>query len=716
MGVVVQIAPRTPARPSNPSPPYQGVFDEREIAQWIGRRVEEADRGRRETLEIAHTAIEHFDGTRGKQWGRWKQAAGALVYNAAPAWRVRRTVNVTQGTAITIEAKVGLQRPRFKFGVGDGSAEAIQTAKMAEKWQRWWYRDQGIDRQRWKMVGLLTITGTAYKKVYVDPDRGEPIPDPETGEEVYSGRVVSEIVHLQELIVDPAVDEIYDESGKPKAAWVAHQSFITRDEALTLYPKAEDVIGEETENGGGGWYEDDRVLDPRRDSATPKGGQVKRLEFYHRPTRTHPHGFMVVLLNGKYVAGGELPYHRDTRGKIVFPFIHYRSHIYVPGKFYRLAPTWVMEGLQKALNRRYSSGEEYELTMAYGRVLYDEGSVQNPEDLIASENFGLISIEPGHRDPRFNEPKPLPAGWWQGNNELYGMVKEVTLVRDVSRGAAPPNAKTAAGQYLMKRADDDVLAPFAFEIEQAEEQELRMASTLEATYGSEGELRTLVNEDGTSETFSFRRSFLRDVPGIAVEQGSLYPQDEMLKQAALSQLVELGVISKDEMRRRLDLKIAEDEPDSIEARSRRIALWENKLMLRGQFPPVRDRDVDPIHLYEHQLLQNTSEYEQAPLAVQEIIDAHVLLTKRQIARKAMEAAALMQLAAPAMEGGGAGGGGAPGAPQGSPRNPAGPPSRQPQGEGPGPGFTMRGAQNSQNAARPAMPDSRVTGAPQPVGP
>lgn len=678
--------------------PDKTVVDEGEARKYVLARIDDAehDRVRTEAVEEALTATEHFDGTKNKQWGAWNAVAGGLVYPGAPAWRIHRTINLTQGTALTINAKVGLRRPRFVFAVNEEKASADYDSSALERWHSWLYEDQGVDALRWKTCAHLTVCGNAFWKVWFDPTIGTTIEDPDGGPAESTGRVVYELRRMTEILVDPTVDDLYKPDGRPLAAWIAERTYVSREEAIMEYEDAQEVLsspdGDTEDDETDGADDDDEIVGAARKRRRP----IRKIEFYHAPTPKHPAGWTVTMLNARVLPStvGELPYFRATRGKVTFPYIHFKTHIYVPGKFYRAGPTWVLRGMQKALNRRMSSGEEYELTMAYGRTLYDRGSIQNPENLIVSENNGLYEIEPGMRDPRFSEPKPLGGEWWQGNSAIYGFMKEESLVRDVSRGTASPNAKTAAGQYLLKEADDSVLGGFAFEIERAEERALRMAMMLEAAFGTDEELRAVMSPDGVMDEFVFRRAALEDAPGVMIETGSLFPRDRMLQQAAMIQMVEMGIIDREEARRALNMRLTSDDPKSLAAYQRARAQRENRAMLRGEFPDVRDFDDDEIHLYEVELLQNSLQYERQPLGVQDIIDAHALMHRRRIEEKKMAALAL---AAPPSPQGGAGPAGARGTPRSASQEP---PSRAPQSEGRDPALTSLGIQNSMMAAGP----------------
>jgi hypothetical protein len=600
--------------------PFQERFfaDEDQAVGFIQKRIKTAEIQRRDHMSQVYEQIEHFDGTGNKQWGTWNATTKSLIIPSEPEWRVRRTVNVTQSTALTIIAKISGQRPRMRFLSSDQDEKGHYDAQGAERWTRWFYENQKVDEKRRQAIGHTTIAGECYYKVYFDPTQGSDVEDPDTGDIYTTGRTILEMVPVWEVVAD-------DVDNLDNASWMAHTSWITREQALTQYPWADDIIPYESDTVAGQTTETGSYAKAVSRIAT-KRGRLERVEFYHRPTPNHPEGFFMVTIGGKFIGAGPLPYYSDTKKKVDFPFVHVHSHIAIPGKYYHLSPIASITGLQQSLNFRYSSEEEYQKTMVYGRTYVEVGAVENPQDVLVTEHFGIVMVNPGRQHPVVERPVPIPPGTW-GTDAIFGAIKEVSMVRDASRGTAQTNVNTAQGQFMMKQADDTIIGAFSLEFECAEEKMIRMAAAITAAYGATGEMLKIADQDeGTIEEFEFRQQFLEDVPGIYVEPGSLMPQDKMMQQAAIIQAVQAGIMPPEEASKRMDYAEAEDPQyrNSLTAKNRTGARAENLKLLKGIEQEVRDFQNHSVHLYQHELMRADSEYRHANPDIQALIDKHCL--------------------------------------------------------------------------------------------
>lgn len=400
---------------------------------------------------------------------------------------------------------------------------------------------------------------------------------------------------------------------------------------------------------------------------------------WKRPCPDYPEGLVAVfsgndLLNEKEVPNG-IPY-RDKEGNPRWPWRHV-GFDRVPGRFWYKTPLTDVIPKQEQRNRLESLIQL--ITMRCANPVW-----LTPKNI----GFDMITGEPGEilsynfmqagQKPERVEGSNVPTtliGWLE---KIDSDIEELLGTYEVLRGNAPTGVSAGTAlRLLLERA----VTRFTPVIEQIEEEWGEATRDLFLTlqqFGTDTRIARIAGPGKTWEIQQFSNADLTGAVDVRVEAGSAVPKNTVGTQAAIQDLVEMGVVNPQDPETQYRIleefqqtKLLGSVDDNIKQAQRE----EWNFFEQGAVPIV-DEIIDNhiVHVMSHKKRALQSDFITLPPAEQAIWKQHIM----EHMMFAQAAAAPAPVAAEGEESAdGEGSGGAPDADGGSPQ-PGGPPPQDAQ--------------------------------------
>ena len=336
---------------------YTPTQKEQDRVAYIEEQYQLSESAKRRLIEEAWLSVSFFSG---RQWAFYNRVTRLLEEPQAPPWRVRMILNYILPTVETLCGKLTENRPGVTVLPASPDDDDVEAARQAEKLVEHLWHDLKMQQKLHEAAKWMATTGTAFFKVWWDPEAGDDyeVDEPGAAEAIEqyeeasgekapkqkkqkTGAPVVDVLSLLEVGWDPGAIDI------ASARWMVHANSMHIDQVRSMWKKGKHVSGDFTfvadqyssqvlkdfsHNVG----EEDRVMD-----------RVMCLEYFERPSPRHPNGYYAITCGGVLLEEmEELPYGD-------FPFVMAR-HITSPGKFAGEGVVKHVIAAQKQLNKSVS--------------------------------------------------------------------------------------------------------------------------------------------------------------------------------------------------------------------------------------------------------------------------------------------------------------------------------------------------------------------------
>lgn len=425
--------------------------------------------------------------------------------------------------------------------VFDWAWDELQVTRM-QRIARFWRRLAGI--------GFLKTTwdrelGDPFE-VYVD-ENDEPlvindqpmIPGSPVAEEMLAKLQVQpkkKTLHTGDVRVEPRnpwqiyVDPLATEEGLSSAEWLIEEAIRSSSYVKAHYPKHADKVVADAHAGMG-------IVGPRLPGLSPRSGSgpmtgVRVWELWRKPCADYPKGQHVVWIAGAVLHDGDNPYgwlpYDEMRGD--------PSGIYWPE-----APTTDLIPLQVRLNKRLSQIDENADRTANAPLMY-------PDDLkpvleawthASGEHIAYPPMGTSDSVPRYLQSPEMPVYTREDADKAKEGIRELAGQNEVSQGMVPAGVTAAAAITALQEANDTQFGPDIEEGDIALQGLARKILELYGTFANDERIIRIAGEDGAWDIETWRGSTMRGHYDIKVEIGSSAPRSKAMKQAAMSQVMDL---------------------------------------------------------------------------------------------------------------------------------------------------------------------------------
>jgi hypothetical protein len=551
----------------------------------------------------------------GKQWLAYDKVNSRLFEPPKKPWKVRYTANRIQPIVRKERAKILKNKPVMWVAPASNEDKDIKSSKVADKAVEWMEYELKLQSKDNKLVLWGCTCSISFMKTFWNDGKGMSIPSPDGTETVKQGQVDCEVVSAFELKWDPSAQYWED------VQWCCHEKVRDVDYIETVYG-----VKVSPEQG----IMNTNLVSSKLSDIGSFGGisEQKKManaaivkEYWEKPSSKYPNGRRITIANGKKLFYEEdigFGPEDDTDRELPFhPFVH----IDVPGK---IEGTCVVEQsipIQREYNKSRSQVIEYKNLMGSPIWTAQENSLVNGEPVNAPDYVCIYKA--GMKKPQMETPPSMAADVYKNIEMCNSEFEYVSSQHETSNGQVPTGVKSGVAIGYLQEQDDTTLAPTISNFIQCKISYTRyLLKIIRFKYDIERTVN-IVGKNRVNEAVTFKGSDITSTD-VRVQEGSMYQLSRPAKQDFIMALVDKGLITdKTEALKMLDLGISDDVYDEY-AIDVNDAQEENDLWKRGNNTPiVQTFDNHPVHINEHDKLRKSSDYDEMPPQLKQIIDEHV---------------------------------------------------------------------------------------------
>jgi len=421
--------------------------DDKRVCEFIKKKIEEVrSSGSRVTFEgQVMTNIAYLLGfdsvyydTTSRQFKTVGRAHSYLKRN-------RIHVNKIISRAQNRLSRLLKSRPKYIVKPNSNDTEDKDAARLSEQvlemiWEKEKMPARLIDLYMW-----VQQAGHAYLKVSWDPNLGNLIEDPLTGESEFEGDVRIDVVSPFEIFPDPLAKTLDD------CRWVVQAKVRSLQYFRDNYPGIGDQVKEE-----GAWllsvqYEQRinnlTVTGPTTGIANQMKDSAIELVYYEKRCKKYPNGRMIICANGVKLEDKELP-----NGE--FPFVKF-DDIVIGGKYNSESVITHARPIQDQLNRVISMRAAWTNRLLAGKYLVARGSGLHAEQLNDQSGEVLEYNPVPNAPPPAAMPAPaMPSYAYEEEKTLDAMLDDIFGINEASRGVPPGGVTAAIALSWLSEQDD----------------------------------------------------------------------------------------------------------------------------------------------------------------------------------------------------------------------------------------------------------------------
>ena len=578
--------------------------------------------------------------------------------------RVRTVNNLVEGAVRMELARMFRNRPQGTVIPENEDASAYQAARAADGVLEHITREYDLEEIDWEAALWAIFAGTGIIDVQWDPEAGEMVEQADPRDPLEQDATATDpLMTAEEMLLGaprmgPQGDFRFRALGPFEFGVADLRRRRMEDQPFVMVTKsytAEEVFerwGVEVQADAQATFStfDQRMTHIIQGGLMPNqgkgsfasGGNRSRAgddemvvvkETWIKPSFRAPDGLVLVTGGGEILDMQPWPSH--YRGNYPFAKIEY---IPVPSSFWGKGMVQAQIPLQRRHNRANS-------------ILIEQMNLRNsvstavPQGTKIRGALGgkatLYELPPGAQVQPNTIMPPDVGDLPQQEIELTrDAMSDITFQHEVSRGTTPPNVRSGAAISALKEADDTVVSLAIRSLERAIEHRGNHILSIVKDQWDQERMVKVIGENGLLESTAMLSG--EDVGGhFHVQAGSAWPYSKSEKQQMVAQALEMGILGPEDAGRVLDMggirkPIIERDADHRHAKRENQQMEKlqevddyGNVTVAASFAFAAE-EIAPemwhnheVHLYEHNLVRKSPEYEAWPVWKQQVLDAHI---------------------------------------------------------------------------------------------
>lgn len=553
-----------------------------------------------------------------------------------PDWVVRTVDNRILPVYRLLMAKLTKNKPMPAAKAHSREESDIQAARAAIKLEECHWSTLELDEIHPEMIAWLVATGNCFYKQFWNSQKGDRVIDlremdteaglTEQGLPIMKAGAREEKYEFQlgdtDLILRSPF-HCYPQPGKTRIAdmkMFGDAEIMDVDEIYDLYNV--EVAPEKDNKYVRIHTRIDNALQAGyiEESTEENAATVKELSIM--PCKKFPKGFVFSWARDKML------YYREECQEI--PFTHF-GLIKVPGRFWHKGVVEDLIPIQRRWNTLLSKIEMHNDYYNDPPVLVDTNII-DPEEWYGEPGLMIPkkrTSSPGEAVEVVRVPQ-LDQAIFEEIKILDQQFELVPVLNKVSYGKDTPNATSGIAINFLQEKDDDVVRPLVDIIEAGYAKVFKRDFKLCQDNYEEDRGFAIVGEDNKMEWVEFKKADLESNIDVGVEPGSAMPRSKVAQQALVLDMLEKGFFT-DQRTGRPDfakaLKYMEfgsvDDIYKDAALDANQAGRENEAMKDGRPTMPEDWHNHEAHIYEHDRLRKTADYENLPDEIKQLFNVHI---------------------------------------------------------------------------------------------
>lgn len=423
--------------------------------------------------------------------------------------------------------------PKYDVRPNSMSEEDKEAARLGVETINMVWDRQAINKKRIELFMWKQQCGHSYMTVGFDPEIGEPLVDPISGDILgFEGEIRVDPVSAFEVFCDPLAKTL------DEASWVARAKVRKLEYFRQQYPDRGEAVKQE-----GAWllstqYEQRiNTLNTVGPASSGSNEQMQNaaieISYYERRSKKYPNGRHVITANGVLLKNDDLPY-----GEI--PLVKF-DDIVVAGKFYSETPVTHARPLQDQYNRALSKRAEWVNKLLAGKYIAAKGHGLAQEALNDRTEVVEYNPVPGSTPPTAMQIPQMPEYAYKECADLKNSVWDEFGLSEISRGKLPSASIPAQGMEILLEQDETRIG---IEVENDEYAWAKVGQLIlkcaDKNYITPRNLKKRA-KDSNYQIKQFTGESLRKNFDVIVIRGSTLPNNKVVKRQEILNVYNAGL-------------------------------------------------------------------------------------------------------------------------------------------------------------------------------
>ena len=553
----------------------------------------------------------------------------------APDWVIHIVDNRILPVYRLLSSKLTKNKPLPSAKAHSREEKAIQASRAAVKLLGYHWNLLELDVKHTEVANWLAATGNCFYKQYWDPNAGDRVTDnqemdleaglTEQGEPQY--KKSDPAFKADFYLGDTAISirnpfNCYPQPGKTKMREMrmfGDAEIMDINEIEEIYGKA---VPAENDNK---YVKVQNSLNSALDSGLFSGDNKPEniatvKELYILPCKRFPNGIVVRWANNVLLTAEE--------GCTEIPITHF-GLIEVPGRFWYKGIVDDLIPIQRRWNQLLSKIEQHNDYYNDPPVIIDP-KIINIDQWTNEPGLILEKLATGG-EPPFILPVPgLDPAIFKELEILDAQFEIIPVLNKVSYGKDTPNATSGTAINFLQEKDNDVVRPLIEQIEAGYADVFRRDFKLCQDNYEEDRGFAVVGDDNKIEWIEFTQADLQTGLDVGVEPGSAMPRSKVAQQAQVMEMLNAGFFTdpqtgKPDFAKAMKYMEFGDIDDIYRdnALDTNQAQRENEKMKEGAEAMPEDWHNHQAHVYEHNRLRKTAEFEEFTPEIQALFAQHI---------------------------------------------------------------------------------------------
>lgn len=550
-------------------------------------------------------------------------------------WEQREVFNHIAPLIETRVAKLANVRPTMTVLPASNDEDDISNAKVCKDILKSLSNKLDFSKLVAEATRWSEICGTSFYKVVWNDSAGSVVGLSPLGEKIYEGDV--------DIIVCSPF-EIYPDSNS--CANLSHTKSLIHARSYNI----------ETIEGLWGISVEGRDIDSyslssvnangittgmNKVSKTIKHNQAMVLEKYEMPTKKHPNGRLIVVVENELVFLGDLPYKNLKDGERGFPFVRQIS-VEQPSLFWGGSVVDRTIPIQRAYNAVKNRKHEFMNRLSMGVLTVEDGSIDI--DTLEEEGISpgkILVYRQGSNMPRMLTTESVPVSFSEEEERLLNEFLNVSGISDLftTNSAQLSNLSGVALQLLVEQENARISASgenIGFAIKEVAQQILRLYKQ----FVTHERMSRVVGSNGMANFFYWDRGNISS-DDIAFDTESEYGQTIAQRRTMIFDLLKQGILHDEngklsnDMRHKilemLGFGVWEDTLDENSLQIQKAKRENLELLTNNIKPEVLEIHNHDLHIQNHTAFMLSGEWEKAVKnnpKLEEIMLEHIRTHKR----------------------------------------------------------------------------------------
>ena len=420
----------------------------------------------------------------------------------------------------TVMSKLSTSYPGIAVLPASPSTDDINKAKSTEMALRYFWKSEKIDRIISQIIEYLITFGNAAMLQYYDADKKS---------------ICVKAVSPFDIFYESGVARLED------AQWVAIRQYYTKEDLVELYPDFATMIEEYAANST---------------AAMTQNASAYTTQNYVPPNMVDVYEVYTKAGETCWIVGGEIIFSGKTPGN-VYPVQHIKWTD-IPNRLWGISMIGPLIELQSLYNKSRGMVMQNAALMANPKWLIPKQSGVAPNAITGAAGEKIF-YSPAGGTPQQVAAAPIPAYVIDNIRQIQTEIMDVSGIHSSTLGKRAVGIVSGKAIESLAAQDTSSMQTTQSDIENACADMAKVVIMFMKEFYNEPKMYRMFDNLGGIIFAQIQSVDIVEDPEIFIQAGSLFQDNAQDREARAVQLLELGLITKEEAKHRIDSRASFDD-------------------------------------------------------------------------------------------------------------------------------------------------------------